>query len=108
MIARVWNATATEEGAEGYAEHFATSVLKELNELDGFVAAFLLRRPDPAGGTRIQVITHWDSYDKIRAFAGDDIGGAVVEPAAERVLTTYETTVEHYEIVMTAGRPASG
>jgi heme-degrading monooxygenase HmoA len=106
MIARVWSATATEQGAEGYAEHFTTSVLEELNELDGFVAAFLLRRR-LGDETQIQVITHWDSYDKIRAFAGDDIGGAVVEPAAKHVLTTYETTVEHYEIVAAAGRPSS-
>jgi heme-degrading monooxygenase HmoA len=107
MIARVWSATATEEGAKGYTEHFSTSVLEELSKVDGFVAAFLLRRR-VGDETQIQVITHWDSYDKIRAFAGDAIGDAVVEPAAKRVLTTYETTVTHYEIVMTAGRSSSG
>ncbi|WP_049572537.1 antibiotic biosynthesis monooxygenase family protein [Nonomuraea sp. SBT364] len=100
MIARVWRATATEEGARGYAEHFTTSVLPELNGLDGFVTAFLLCR-SLGDRTEIQVITHWDSYDEIRAFAGDDLGVAVVEPAARRVLTTYGTTVEHYEIVAT-------
>ncbi len=45
------------------------------------------------------VLTRWTSLDAIRAFAGDDIRKAVVEPEAAALLASFDSTVEHFEVV---------
>jgi hypothetical protein len=37
--------------------------------------------------------------DSIRAFAGKDVGRAVVEPQAMTALVDYDRTVAHYEVL---------
>jgi hypothetical protein len=39
------------------------------------------------------------SMDAMRAFAGSDLGKAVVEPGAEAALVDYDDRVEHYEVI---------
>lgn len=100
MIARIWRASATAEGADRYREHFTGAVLPELTRCDGFVDASLLERAGPER-TDIQVITRWESLAKIEAFAGADVETAVVEPAAQAALLDYARTVDHYTITAT-------
>jgi heme-degrading monooxygenase HmoA len=100
MIARIWRASATAEGADRYREHFTGSVLPELSRCDGFVDASLLEKAG-AERTDLQVITRWESLAKIEAFAGADLTIAVVEPAAQAALLDYDRTVEHYTITAT-------
>ncbi|MEV0316442.1 hypothetical protein [Nonomuraea fuscirosea] len=97
MIARAWKASATPEGARRYAEHFDGAVLPELRRQGGCRAAYLLTR-ESGELVEIQVITHWESLETIRAFAGDDLDHAVVEPAARAVLTDFERTVAHFTV----------
>jgi len=104
MIARVWRATATPEGAEAYREHFTSSVLPTLRSLDGHRGAYLLRQDDN-GQVQLEVITLWESFEAIRAFAGADMTSAVVEPEAQAVLLDFDKTVSHPTIVIdTVGR----
>lgn len=100
MIARIWRAAATCAGAAAYTRHFQGSVLPQLRGLGGFRDAYLLNHED-SGTVEIQVISVWDSLDSIQAFTGDDreLTAAVVEPAAQAVLTSFDDTVRHYEIV---------
>jgi hypothetical protein len=42
--------------------------------------------------------TFWDSYDAIRAFAGEDVDAAVYYPEDDRYLVEREDIVEHYEV----------
>jgi heme-degrading monooxygenase HmoA len=98
MIARAWRGSATVEGAERYAVHFRDSVLPSLRSLDGFHTAYLMRR-EVDGEVEIRVLTLWASIEAIRAFAGDDLTAAVVEPAAKAALSSYDTTVDSYEVV---------
>ena len=44
------------------------------------------------------VVTRWTSVDAIRAFAGDEIDVAVVEPAARAVLADFDRRVRHIEL----------
>jgi heme-degrading monooxygenase HmoA len=98
MIARTWSGRTTIATEQAYIDHFTRNVLPELQTLDGFMEASLLRQEhgDEVG---IFVITKWTSRDAIRAFAGDDIERAVVEPEAAAALTTFDARVEHWEIV---------
>jgi heme-degrading monooxygenase HmoA len=97
MIARIWRATATPDNAPHYAEHFENSVLPELRQTLGFVDAYLLQR-DAGEQREIIAFTLWESLDVIRNFAGEDIERAVVAPAAQAVLSSFDDTVTHYEI----------
>jgi len=97
MIARIWRASATAEGAEHYREHFSEQVLPQLRKLDGFRGATLLQRAIPEH-TEIEVITRWDSVEKVRDFAGDDIRVSIVEPAALAVLTHSDDFATHHTI----------
>jgi len=99
VIARAWHATATAEGADAYREHFTRSVLPDLQRIDGYQGAYLLRR-DHDGHVELQVLTLWDSLEAIRRFAGANLDSAVVEPAAKAALATYDTTVTHHTVVV--------
>jgi heme-degrading monooxygenase HmoA len=95
MIVRIWRASATAEGAQGYRQHFEGNVLPELKSLAGFLKAYLLTR-EHDGVVEIEVHTQWQSLGAIRAFAGSNLESAVVEPQAQVVLTNYDTTVTHF------------
>lgn len=103
MIARRWQCTASYENVPHYIEHFQQSVLPELNQLKGFREAYILRRNLDAG-VELTVMTFWETMDAIRSFAGEKVENAVVEPAAQAVLQTFDTTVTHYEVVLNTGR----
>jgi heme-degrading monooxygenase HmoA len=99
MIARIWRCMASAENTPHYVEHFQGSVFPELDQLNGFVQAYVLRR-DLEDGVELTVITVWESMDTIRRFAGDDVERAVVAPAAQAVLRSFDTTVTHHEILL--------
>jgi heme-degrading monooxygenase HmoA len=99
MIARTWSARATKVGADAYRTYFEKTLVPQLHEFDGFSGAFLLARDD---GGLVELTTHtlWASLDAIRAFAGDDITTAVVEPEALAVLQHSDPTVVHRDVLL--------
>ncbi len=99
MIVRAWHATATAGGAHAYREHFTHLVLPELHRIDGYRGAYLLQR-DSDGQVQLQVLTLWDSLEAIRAFSGANLENAIVEPDAQAVLASYDTTVTHHTVVV--------
>jgi heme-degrading monooxygenase HmoA len=98
MIVRAWRGRASPANPRAYVEHFRRTVLPALRQLDGFLGASLLRE-DRAEGVEFLVLTRWASMDAVRAFAGDDVRKAVVEPEAVAALTDFDPTVRHYEVV---------
>ena len=101
MIARVWRGVAAPETAHKYLEHLRVSVFPELSEIAGYQGASVLRR-DSATGVEFTVQTLWESMDAIRQFAGDQVETAVVAPAAQPLFRSYDATVTHYDVVLTA------
>jgi heme-degrading monooxygenase HmoA len=99
MIARIWSARATPENWLAYEHHFARNVLPGLREVDGYVSAKLLKR-EAGAEIDITVITFWDSWKAIDAFAGADREAAVVPPNAAAVLIDYDRRVRHAEVVV--------
>lgn len=100
MIARVWRCLAAPDKANDYVEHFNHSVLPELHQIGGYQGAYLLRR-EVGDSVEITVMTLWESMDDIRTFAGENAEIAVVAPAAQAVLRSFDKTVTHYEVVPT-------
>jgi heme-degrading monooxygenase HmoA len=97
----MWQARALESNAPRYEQHFKTEVAHTLAAIPGFRGAELLKRID-AGVAFIVVQTRWDSMDAVRKFAGADPERAVVEPAAQAVLSEFDDRVRHYEVVAAA------
>jgi heme-degrading monooxygenase HmoA len=102
VVARIWRARATPEGAAAYRQHFEQAVCPELQPLDGYRGAYLLSRDGSDALLELQVVTLWDSLDAVRRFAGPVVENAVVEPAARAALTSYDTTVTHHVVVVDA------
>jgi mannose-6-phosphate isomerase-like protein (cupin superfamily) len=99
VIARRWRGWARNTAAaDAYAKHFEDSVKPRLQLTEGFVDATLEQVPDESGRTELVVVTRWASMDAIRAFAGDDVEVAVVEPDARAVLDEFEPRVRHIEL----------
>jgi heme-degrading monooxygenase HmoA len=96
MIVRAWRAQAN--NPDGYAQHFRRNVIPELKAIDGFLGASLLKQ-ERSGDVELLVVTRWRCMDAIRAFAGEDVTRAVVEPEAVAALASYDRTVQHYEVM---------
>jgi heme-degrading monooxygenase HmoA len=101
MIARVWRGIATPETAHEYLEHLRQSIFPKLAEIAGYRGASVLRR-DSEAGVEFTVQTLWESLDAIRQFAGDQVETAVVAPVAQPLFRSYDQTVTHYQVVLTA------
>jgi heme-degrading monooxygenase HmoA len=98
MIVRVWRARAPLGNPSGYPRYFIEHVLPQLQRIEGFAGAALLRQ-HRARDIEYVVETRWDSMDPIRVFAGANIDRAVVEPEAQAVLIDFDQRVSHYEVV---------
>ena len=98
MIVRAWGATTSAAKARAYPEHFRRSVLPALTAKAGFLGAQLLKAATD-DHVAFLVLTRWTSMEAIRAFAGDPVERAVVEPAAAQVLVSFDATVRHYEVL---------
>ena len=98
MIIREWRALAEPAQSDAYPKHFQERVAPELRHLPGFLGANLSQR---LLGDQIEfvVLTRWQSMDAIRDFAGETVEEAKVEPGAAAVLTSFDDTVRHYEIL---------
>ena len=102
MIARLWRGHAANAvDADAYARHATGTVFPSLKSLAGHRGAYLLRR-DIDGGAEFLAVTLWDSRQSIAAFAGNDIGKAVVEPEGRAVLSHFDDFATHYEVVTAA------
>ncbi len=99
MIVRIWRGqVATAENVEEYRRHVTGNVLPKLADIAGHRGAYLLQRGTEGGETEFLVVTLWDSIEAVRAFAGDRVEAAVVEPEAEAVLSDFDDFVRHYEV----------
>jgi heme-degrading monooxygenase HmoA len=99
MIARIWRGRTEKSRADAYQRHVATTVFPALAGLAGHRGASLLRR-EVDGMVEFLAVTHWESLESIRAFAGDDVDKAVVEPEARTVLAEFDDFARHYEVVL--------
>lgn len=103
MVSRHWRGLAHEARAEDYIQHLQRDTFPALERLSGFRGASILRRSMP-GGVEFLVVTEWESLDSIRAFAGDNIGSAVVPPLVQAMMVSYDDSARHYDVVAAQGR----
>jgi uncharacterized protein len=105
MILRMWRARATVEKSGEYVAHATKKVFPALSAIDGHRGAYLLRRAVD-GAIELVVLTLWESMDAVRKFTGVKAEKAVVEPEARAVLTAFDESVTHFEVVHRTDRTA--
>jgi heme-degrading monooxygenase HmoA len=97
MIVRIWRGEAPASSADAYQRHASQTVFPSLARLAGHHGAWLLRR-EIEGQVEFLAMTLWDSLDSIKAFAGDDVSTAIVEPEGRAALSAYDDFATHYEV----------
>ncbi len=98
IILRMWRARATVEKSGEYVAHATKKVFPALAAIEGHRGAYLLRRAVD-GAIEFVVLTLWESMEAVRKFAGVKPEKAVVEPEARAVLTAFDESVTHFEVV---------
>ena len=58
----------------------------------------MLVRPN-SDEAEVFTLSLWDSYEAIKAFAGDDISKARYYPKDAQYLLEFEETVQHFDVV---------
>jgi heme-degrading monooxygenase HmoA len=105
MIVRTWRGKAARGKEAAYAEHFRQKLMPELKSISGFLGATLLRE-ERDKDSEFLVLSRWSSLEAIRAFAGQALEHAVMDPEAIAALLSYDPKVQHYAIVEEYIRPA--
>ncbi len=98
MIARLWHGRVPTEKADAYLEYLNTSGLPDYRATPGNHGVTVLRRAE-GEVTHFLLITHWESWDAIAAFAGAPVDRARYYPEDDDFLLEREPTVVHYDVV---------
>jgi heme-degrading monooxygenase HmoA len=83
--------------ADAYLEFLQRVAVPEYQITPGNRAVYILRRLD-GDVAHFLTLTHWDSLEAIKAFAGEDVSKANYYPQDRDFLSEFEPTVEHYEM----------
>jgi heme-degrading monooxygenase HmoA len=103
MIARYWSATAT--SPDRYRRHFQQTVVPNLEALSGFRGCYLLEHASAGDGTKFVAVTLWESAEHIKAFAGDDITHAHVEPEGQAALSEFDREAVNFTVSVHSDPP---
>ena len=98
MISRQWRGLAKVAHAQEYVEHLKTDTFPQIRRIFGFVHASILRRTVERG-VEFLIVTHWESIEAVRAFAGEAAETAVVPQNVQRMMVEYDRRVLHYEVL---------
>jgi heme-degrading monooxygenase HmoA len=101
MIGRIWKGTTREADKDAYFEYLKETGLKEYASTPGNRGICVLRRIYD-GKAEFTLITFWDSWDAIKAFAGLQYEKAVYYPEDKKFLLELEANVTHYEVLQSA------
>jgi heme-degrading monooxygenase HmoA len=95
-ITRIWHGKTKAEHADVYKTYVEDTGMKEYRLVPGNLSARMLRRID-GDVCHFLTVTEWDSYESIRAFAGDDFQKAKYYSEDKDYLLEFEEYVAHYE-----------
>jgi len=105
MIARTWKCLCPTRHRDGFLTHLGRTGVREAKATPGYRGHQVLEQIGlscPAGRSgcvEIGLITYWDSWEAVRAFAGDEPERAVLYPGDERYEIVPDRHVWHYEVL---------
>jgi len=100
MIGRIWHGWTTPGNAAAYEQLLKEEIFTGIagRGIPGYRGIQLFRRALDAE-VEFVTIMWFDSFDAVRAFAGEDYEQAVVPPGARAVLSRFDGRSQHYEVV---------
>jgi heme-degrading monooxygenase HmoA len=98
MIARTWHGVVRAEDADAYHRYLLDTGLPDYQRTSGNRGVYVFRRVE-GSVAHFLLLTLWESWEAIRAFAGSDPERARYYPEDERFLLELEPTVTHYEVL---------
>jgi uncharacterized protein YciI/heme-degrading monooxygenase HmoA len=105
MVLRMWRGRASAEKSGEYIDHATKKIFPALHAIEGHRGAYLLQHAAD-GAIEFVVLTLWESMQAVRRFAGAKPEKAVVEPEARAILTDFDESVTHYDVVHRTGGTA--
>jgi heme-degrading monooxygenase HmoA len=98
MIARTWRGATKASDGDRYVEYLQQTGIREYKETPGNKGVIALRR-ERDGKTEFFLVSLWDTWDAVRAFAGPELDKAVYYPEDDRFLVERDDHVDHYEVI---------
>jgi heme-degrading monooxygenase HmoA len=98
MIARTWHGMVRAADADAYHAYLLKTGLSDYRTTPGNEGLHVLRRVE-GDVAHFLLMTLWDSWEAIRAFAGNDVERARYYPEDDRWLLEKEPFVTHYEVL---------
>ena len=95
-ITRIWHGRTKAVHADEYLHYVEATGMKEYRNIPGNLSARLLRKID-GEICHFLTVTEWDTYDSIKAFAGEEYQKAKYYPEDKFYLLEFEDEVVHYE-----------
>ncbi len=103
MIVRNWEGRVPSFKSPEFLRLIREVTIPDCRAIPGNRGAWCLHRHEGTI-TRIRMVSHWESWDAVKAFAGDDIDRARTYDFSGDFLLEIPETVEHWE--MQDGRSA--
>ena len=101
MICRIWHGRTMRNKADAYARFLSERAIPDYESVAGNLSVSVLRRDD-GDVTHFLTVTHWESEDSIRAFAGHDLLKAKYYPEDAEFLLEFEPEVQHFLVTARA------
>jgi len=101
MICRIWHGKTLRGNADAYAAFLQARAVPDYRSVAGNLDVAIVRR-DEGATTHFLTITHWESEESIRAFAGDDLLKAKYYPEDGDFLLEFEPEVQHFVVLARA------
>ena len=101
MISRIWHGYTTNENADAYQKLLESEIfigIKNRN-IQGYKGIQLLRR-EMESETEFITVMWFDSIDAVKKFAGEEFEKAVVPDKAQKVLSHFDKTSQHYNVLV--------
>lgn len=98
IICRIWHGRTSSEKADAYAAFLKERAVSDYRSVPGNLSVEILRRED-GDVTHFLTVTHWQSEDAIRGFAGDDLLRAKYYEEDNDFLLEFEPGVAHYRVL---------
>jgi heme-degrading monooxygenase HmoA len=96
MITRFWHGKTKTSDAAEYRSYVIETGIRGLTSTSGNLGAQVWQQED-GDTTHIIVLSWWDNYESIKAFAGEDIATARYYDKDKKYLLEMEPHVQHYE-----------
>jgi heme-degrading monooxygenase HmoA len=98
MIARTWRGAVKASDGDKYAAYVSETGIRDYKATPGNKGVIALRR-EREGKTEFFLVSLWESWDAIKAFAGAQPEKARFYPEDDRFLVDRDLHVDHYEVI---------